>query len=127
MFSALRKSYSDALRHFARALRLIEVAEVSSEWRTYSIDSIREALTGLLILGNVGLTSHMDLTNLAALALDKGLLNLDDFSRIAYLNVRLRTGSTVSFKDAKLIVDKIIKISSSKDPYLSRQLRLFRY
>ncbi len=124
----IRGSYSDSLRLFNEAYKLYGQALNTSFNSSKHI--LKEALTLLLraslLLIGVSLPD-LDITFLASVALDKGLISDIDFAEINMLNLKLNGYGEFSVLEFKEVFEKILKRLEELDPYLSQQMNLFRY
>ena len=124
----IRGSYSDSLRLFNEAYKLYGQALNTSFNSSKHI--LKEALTLLLraslLLVGVSLPD-LDITFLASVALDKGLITNIDFAEINMLNLKLNGYGEFSVLEFKEVFEKILKRLEELDPYLSQQMNLFRY
>ena len=125
-------SYSDALRLFNQAID--ELTSISTsppedplELTNLLMRALSDVLKALLILTGRGYYPYADITNLAALLLESGVINKELFSEVvnAYLGLR---GIIKIDRDYTIrVIRKLIRVASERDPYLNQQLTLFRY
>ena len=130
MRNSKSKVYIEALRKFRKVIPLIksinDVTNISSDKVLYIV---KELLEGLMLLKGVNPPSSLDLTNVAAFALDHKVINPKQFALIAELNVACRS-MRLTKKYSKLyeeIVHELLKLANEIDPYVSLDAEIFRY
>jgi len=123
----IKGSYTDSLRLFNEAFKLYEQAITSSNSNKHIL---KEALTLLLraslLLVAVSLPD-LDLTFLASIALDKGLITDAEFAEINKLNLELNGYGELNLDEFRRVFQTVMKRLEELDPYLSQQMNLFRY
>ena len=69
----------------------------------------------------------LDITNIAAIALDLGLISSKELSAIIDLNVKIRLGWRLKSDELIDIISTLLRRIEEVDPYVRRDLRLFIY
>ncbi len=118
---------------YSEALRLIK--EAVDHYFKYrkdgGISDLKHALTSLLrsyILLLKGLyLPELDLTNLASIALDKGLISRELYSDIVTSNLILNGYFSKDLSLVERTFNKLFEKLSKHDPYVDQQMHLFRY
>ena len=128
VLGVIKGSYSDSLRLFNEAFKHYNQALNSSGSESKYL--LKEALTLLLraslLFQGISLPD-LDITFLASIAMDKGLINSSDFAEINDLNLKLNGYGEFNLLEFKEVFVKIVKRLESLDPCLSQQINLFRY
>ncbi|MCD6324368.1 MAG: hypothetical protein J7L55_04590 [Desulfurococcales archaeon] len=119
-------SYSDTLRFFTKALQLADRVKDDVSLREYGRDAIRNIIKALLMLRGFSIPD-MDLTFMGSVALDSGIIDKATFSRIVRLNLGFGGFGSLTLDDFRELMDELIRRASSLDPYLSKQMELYRY
>ncbi|MCD6428408.1 MAG: hypothetical protein J7L12_02185 [Desulfurococcales archaeon] len=126
-----RASYSDALRLFNKVIKQLNTAsrisKKSPELADTLLNALVDALRALLVLLGYGYYSYSDVTNLAALLLESGVIDRETFSEVVNAYLGLRGVIEVDEDYVLGVIRKLIYIASDLDPYLNQQLNLFRY
>ncbi len=119
-------SYSEALRFFSKALQAVARVRDVDTLKLYGEVSVRNLLKTLLMLKGVSVPD-MDLTFMGGLALDAEVIDSSIFSEIVKLNLSLNGFGELSLDNFNELIRKLIDKASSIDPYLSKQMELYRY
>ncbi|RLG77864.1 MAG: hypothetical protein DRO14_01760 [Thermoprotei archaeon] len=126
-----RTSYSDALRLFNQVMKHLNTAsntpKRSPELANTLLSALADVLRALLVLTGHGYPSYSDITNLAALLLESGVIDKKTFSEVVNAYLGLKGIVKISEDYIVSVIRKLIYIASSLDPYLDQQLSLFRY
>lgn len=119
-------SYSDALRLLNKA-----VDSYIRFKRSGRVNDLREALSSLIrsyVLFSKGhYLPDLDITNLASVALDKGLIDRGLYAKIVTSNLALNGYLTGDLSIVEETFNVILKELSKRDPYINQQMLLFRY
>ncbi len=127
------KSYIDALRRFRKVLSVLKsVNDVSELNKEKVVELIRNLLEGVMILKEVNPPTSLDLTNVAATALDKGVINPELYADITELNVIINASRNIHSVGrvkylSRKIIEKLLKLASETDPYVTLDADIFRY
>ena len=127
-------SYNEALSRISKVLRNLYpllrdkagLSYLSSIDAARFLEYIKLLLESLLILKGFRPPS-LDITNIAAVALDLGLISSKEFSVITDLNVKIRLGWRLKSDELINIVSTLMRRIEEVDPYVRRDLRLFIY
>jgi len=127
-------SYNEALSRISKVLRNLYpllrdkagLSYLSSIDAARFLEYIKLLLESLLILKGFRPPS-LDITNIAAVALDLGLISSKEFSVITDLNVKIRLGWRLKSDELINIVTTLMRRIEEVDPYVRRDLRLFIY
>jgi len=127
-------SYNEALSRISKVLRNLYPLLRDKTCSSYlsSIDAVRFLeyikllLESLLILKGFRPPS-LDVTNIAAIALDLGIISSKEFSVITDLNVKIRLGWRLKSNELIDVISTLLRRIEEVDPYVRRDLRLFIY
>jgi len=127
-------SYNEALSRISKVLRNLypllrdkaSLSYLSNIDAVRFLEYIKLLLESLLILKGFRPPS-LDVTNIAAIALDLGLISSKEFSVITDLNVKIRLGWRLKINELIDIVSTLLRRIEEVDPYVRRDLRLFIY
>jgi len=127
-------SYNEALSRISKVLRNLypllrdkaDSSYLSSIDAVRFLEYIKLLLESLLILKGFRPPS-LDVTNIAAIALDLGLISSKEFSVITDLNVKIRLGWRLKSNELIDIISALLRRIEEVDPYVRRDLRLFIY
>ncbi len=127
-------SYNEALSRISKVLRNLYpllrdkagLSHLSSIDAVRFLEYIKLLLESLLILKGFRPPS-LDVTNIAAIALDLGLISSKEFSVITDLNVKIRLGWRLKSNELIDIIFTLLRRIEEVDPYVRRDLRLFIY
>lgn len=122
-----RGSYGDALRLFNQAIDEMEKITKEEKWESRARNALSLILKALLLLSGKKLPPDIDLTNLAAMALDAEIITDEEFAEIVEVNLALNGFGELSINKFTLIFRKLLRGAEKIDPYLSQQMTLFRY
>ncbi len=130
----MRASYNEALSRVSKVLRNIQplirsklhLDYLSNNDAVKFLEYIKLLLESLLILKGFRPPS-LDITNIAAMALDLGLISRNEFSIIADLNVKVRLNNEIKGDDLISVISTLLERLENVDPYVKRDLRLFLY
>lgn len=118
---------------YSEALRLVKEA-VDSYFkyrRDGEVNELRHALASLLRSHILLLKGHylpeLDLTNLASVALDEGIIDRELYSDIVTSNLILNGYLSRDLSVVEKTFNKLLNKLSEHDPYVSQQMYLFRY
>ena len=127
-------SYNEALSRISKVLRNLYLLLRDKTGSSYlsSIDAVRFLeyikllLESLLILKGFRPPS-LDVTNIAAIALDLGIISSKEFSVITDLNVKIRLGWRLKSNELIDVISTLLRRIEEVDPCVRRDLRLFIY
>ncbi len=128
-----RKSYSDALRLFNQVIRQLSTCSSycatgkSPEPASTLLNALINVLKAMHALTGQGYYSYSDVTNLAALLLESGVIDEGMFSEVVNAYLGLRGIIKIDNNYIIGVIHKLIDIAARLDPYLNQQLNLFRY
>ncbi len=118
---------------YSEALRLINEAVNSYDRfkKDGKTSDLREALALLLrsyvlLLRGIYLP-ELDITNLASIALDKGLIDRELYADIVTSNLILNGYTSTDLKIVEKTIERMLNELSKHDPYIDQQMSLFRY
>ncbi len=120
-------SYGDALRLFNQAIDEMEKITKEGKLGGRARNALSLILKALLLLSGRKLPPDIDLTNLAAMALDAGIITDEEFAEIVEVNLALNGFGELSMSKFALVFRKLLHGAEKIDPYLSQQMTLFRY
>ncbi|MEM0105489.1 MAG: hypothetical protein QXX81_02945 [Zestosphaera sp.] len=119
-------SYSDALCLINDA-----IDSYNRFKRNGRINDLKHALSNLLrsyiLLSSGHYLPDLDITNLASIALDEGLINGELYAEIVSSNLVLNGYLTGSLSVVEETFNTVLKELSKYDPYINQQMLLFRY
>ena len=118
---------------YSEALRLLK--EAVDSYVKYRKDGnasdLKHALSSLLRSYILLLKGHylpeLDLTNLASVALDEGIIGRELYSDIVTANLILNGYLSRDLRIVEETFNKLLNEISKHDPYASQQMYLFRY
>lgn len=118
---------------YSEALRLVK--EAVDSYAKYRKDGeasdLKNALSSLLrsyvLLLEGSYLPELDLTNLASVALDKGIIDSELYSDIVTANLILNGYLSSNLSLVEEVFNKLLDKLSKHDPYVSQQMYLFRY
>ena len=84
-------------------------------------------LRALILLSNHKYPSYGDLTSLAAVAREIGVIDDEDFGRIVEINLYINGFIQINPDEVEELFNILIRKAEDMDPYLDRQKELFRY
>jgi len=121
-------SYSDSLRLFNKAFNLYNQALNTRDVGRKALfsEALKTLLRASLLLKGVSLP-ELDITYLASVALDKGLITIGDFAEINDLNLKLNGYGEFSSLEFTKVFGKVVRRLELIDPYLAQQMYLYRY
>ncbi len=125
-FYMVRGSYSDALKLFVKALRIYSGISNNAKLMLRGKEALRELLRGLLMLKGISIP-ELDLTYIASIAYDNGLIDKRDFSKVAELNLKLSGYGSVNLKDFHEVFRRLLRKAELLDPYITQQMELYKY
>jgi len=118
---------------YSEALRLVKEA-VDSYFKykkNNEVSELRHALASLIRSYVLLLRGHylpeLDLTNLASVALDEGIIDRELYSDIVTSNLILNGYLLRDLSMVEETFNKLLNKLSEHDPYVSQQMYLFRY
>ncbi len=117
----------DGLRLLNQALNSLSKVRELREWREEAYNALTDLLRALIALHTGKVISRMELTSIAAIALDRGLIDPRTYAEIVRINLGLHKFLNLSRDDFIELFEEILRELAEKDAYLSPQLNLFRY
>lgn len=118
---------------YSEALRLVkEAVDSYTKYRKDGkVNDLRNALVSLLRSYVMLLRGHylpeLDLTNLASIALDEGIIDKELYSDVVTANLILNGYLSRDLSVVEEVFSKLFEKLSKHDPYVSQQMYLFRY
>ncbi|MEM0025183.1 MAG: hypothetical protein QXV93_01735 [Zestosphaera sp.] len=118
---------------YSEALRLVKDAVDSyvKYRKDGRLSDLKHALASLLrsyvLLLEGRYLPELDLTNLASIALDKGIISRELYSDVVTANLILNGYLSSDLSFVEEVFNKLLDKLSKHDPYVSQQMYLFRY
>jgi hypothetical protein len=122
----VRGSYSDALKLFVRALTTYSRISSGEDLLLMGKEALRDLLRGLLMLEGISIP-ELDLTYIASIAYDNGLIDRRDFSDVVELNLKLSGYGSADIQHFHEVFSRLLAKAASLDPYITQQMELYKY
>ncbi|PUA32359.1 MAG: hypothetical protein B7O98_06795 [Zestosphaera tikiterensis] len=127
MTSCKATSYSEALRHVNIAIDAFKKYLSGENHRENLTIALTNILKSLIILKSGSYISDMDLTNIASIALDKGIIDAKTYAEIVTANLIIKGYYVNNLRYVEDLFKKLLDKVVALDPYVNQQLSLFRY
>ncbi len=120
-------SYSEALRHVNAAIDAFK-KYLSGENRKENLTiALMNILKSLIILKKGLYPPDMDLTNIASIALDEGIIDAKTYAEVVTANLIVKGYYINDLQYVEKVFKKLVDMVVMLDPYVNQQLMLFRY